>query len=769
MTESNLTYHIPKHHTPAVIVGIKTAVDKTQSEGDELLEYEYKEQVKGFSDEATTSILARRAEIRSSRDGIVRTILVAKGDTISDENQALIEYEVCEHVTQYEGMCCSCYKLVPKDSKSHINITHDATSLSVSRSEAKRLEQDTVNRLLAEGKLSLIVDLDQTLIHATVGKAIDEWVNSQKGVPEDIRKFPLPDSPTPYYIKLSLYELHIYTMGTRNYAAAVANAIDPDGKFFSQRIVSRDENSNEYFVGAGDINADFLPKQAPVVTTLPGPEATATTPDSDDKATTSTTTETSTPETVAASDSPDSTKTLAGLEISASAATTPDKVEPDSEKVKTPSAGKPLTLEDNDHELRNILEILETIHERFYDAREQYLQGESRKQADVKAIIQDMKKTVLRGFNLVFSSIIPLGQDPERADIWRQAAIFGAECSHDLSSRVTHLVAAKPGTAKVAKALHRKTIKIVRPEWLYHSIGKWQRQEESQYLLPDVQGKKNRTSNSPAPTIDPPTTTEAEGANETGLEEDEDGDDEDDQGGISEGMDENHRPLSINKEEMNEHLKSVNWDDLDKEVEDFVGDLDDTDFDSDTSTQSVSRSDVNMEVDQNPTPALNLKRARIPRRSNLGATVTYASSDDDDDEHGNERGDHSPAVATILKPEGDNFDSSQQFGDESDGDMEEEGSDSNDSGIDAAREKKRPRLRAKRRRTIAGNGESLGEDNEEDSDGMGDIELLGESGAEGSAVEDDEEDDDDFLKDLENDIDAQLNESDEVDQGRNND
>jgi hypothetical protein len=42
----------------------------------------------------------------------------------------------------------------------------------------------------------------------------------------------------------SLYELHIYTMGTRNYAAAVANVIDPDGKYFSQRILSRDENSS---------------------------------------------------------------------------------------------------------------------------------------------------------------------------------------------------------------------------------------------------------------------------------------------------------------------------------------------------------------------------------------------------------------------------------------------------------------------------------------------------------------------------------------------
>ena len=37
------------------------------------------------------------------------------------------------------------------------------------------------------------------------------------------------------------YELHICTFGTRNYAHAVANILDEDGKFFSNRILSRDE------------------------------------------------------------------------------------------------------------------------------------------------------------------------------------------------------------------------------------------------------------------------------------------------------------------------------------------------------------------------------------------------------------------------------------------------------------------------------------------------------------------------------------------------
>lgn len=41
-----------------------------------------------------------------------------------------------------------------------------------------------------------------------------------------------------------LYELHVYTMGTRSYANAVCEAIDPTGEFFADRILSRDENSS---------------------------------------------------------------------------------------------------------------------------------------------------------------------------------------------------------------------------------------------------------------------------------------------------------------------------------------------------------------------------------------------------------------------------------------------------------------------------------------------------------------------------------------------
>lgn len=42
-----------------------------------------------------------------------------------------------------------------------------------------------------------------------------------------------------------MYEMHVYTMGTRAYASQVCNVIDPDGSFFSGRILSRDESGSK--------------------------------------------------------------------------------------------------------------------------------------------------------------------------------------------------------------------------------------------------------------------------------------------------------------------------------------------------------------------------------------------------------------------------------------------------------------------------------------------------------------------------------------------
>lgn len=202
-----------------------------------------------------------------------------------------------------------------------IQMTHDNTTLTVSEKEATRVEEDAKRRLLASRRLSLVVDLDQTIIHATVDPTVGEWKedkdNPNHQALRDVRQFQLIDDGPGmrgcwYYIKLrpgledflqnvaELYELHIYTMGTRAYAQNIADIIDPTRQLFGDRILSRDESGSltaknlqrlfpvdtkmvviiddrgdvwrwspnlmkvspyDFFVGIGDINSSFLPKK----------------------------------------------------------------------------------------------------------------------------------------------------------------------------------------------------------------------------------------------------------------------------------------------------------------------------------------------------------------------------------------------------------------------------------------------------------------------------------------------------------------------------
>lgn len=202
-----------------------------------------------------------------------------------------------------------------------ISMAHDNTTLTVSQREATRVEEDAKRRLLASRRLTLVVDLDQTIIHATVDPTVGEWKEDKQNpnhkAVRDVRQFQLIDDGPGmrgcwYYIKLrpgleeflqnvaEIYELHIYTMGTRAYAQHIVDIIDPTRKLFGDRILSRDESGSltvkdlqrlfpvdtkmvviiddrgdiwrwcpnlikvspyDFFVGIGDINSSFLPKK----------------------------------------------------------------------------------------------------------------------------------------------------------------------------------------------------------------------------------------------------------------------------------------------------------------------------------------------------------------------------------------------------------------------------------------------------------------------------------------------------------------------------
>jgi RNA polymerase II subunit A-like phosphatase len=152
--------------------------------------------------------------------------------------------------------------------------------VQINRAQATALDTESTNRLLEHRKLSLIVDLDQTILHATVDPTVGEWKNDPQNpnygalskvgmfrlrtdgsaIKEEIdvekAKSQQEDEGCWYYVKQrpglenfladlsTRYEMHVYTMGTRSYAESVCRLVDPKGTIFGARILSRDENGS---------------------------------------------------------------------------------------------------------------------------------------------------------------------------------------------------------------------------------------------------------------------------------------------------------------------------------------------------------------------------------------------------------------------------------------------------------------------------------------------------------------------------------------------
>eukprot|EP00842_Homolaphlyctis_polyrhiza_P004137 jgi/Hompol1/4724/HPOL_001824-RA len=462
-----------------------------------------------------------------------------------------------------------------------LQITHDGFGVKISEQEALRIECETASRLLDERKLTLVLDLDQTVIHAAVDPTVGEWmadpdnpnypaltclthaVTICRVCHQDVYKFALPESPGQvYYIKLRpgtrefldeismKYEMHIYTMGTRNYANFVAKILDPTGLLFGNRILSRDDSGSfsfkslqrlfpcdqsmvvivddradvwhwspnllrikayDFFVGIGDINepvyavaneineAHHRAKVAAsssdrTVTTSaasasPSPSPTA------HSSTSSTSTATASPSTPAGSSTSATTLTVAAPSDILSTeipeledGKIPSDTESDSEtsehkaEILAKMQDRPV-LVDNDRELSLIRKLMNCIHKVFY---QRFSQGNVLG-SDVGKIIPEIKHDVLSGAHILFTSVIPLGYEPQKHEYWISATLFGAVCHLELDNDVTHVIAGKIGTAKVNAAKKRDDLVIVKLEWLLDSLQAWTWLDETPYLIyPDT-------------------------------------------------------------------------------------------------------------------------------------------------------------------------------------------------------------------------------------------------------------------------------------------
>ncbi|KAJ2450517.1 CTD phosphatase Fcp1 [Coemansia sp. RSA 2336] len=634
---------IPKRHEPATVVEFKVGEGDSVDRQAPLLVYEYKKQITEQDPEALDLAVFKalnkqanadgtyslREFLRTPFEGTVTRINCLVGDKVN-HGEVLVEMEVpCAHGTVFNGLCGLCGQDVSGVDKSgvprtqaNIDMFHEATGLRVSTDVAAAIDADTQSRLWEQKKLSLIIDLDQTIIHATdtANPHFGSWLienyqgpehpdthpPSDQQLPPDIRSFFLPRVIPEYFIKLrpglrnfletisKYYEMHIYTMGTRPYADAVAAIVDPQGRYFGRRILSRDESGSqevknlqrlfpvdtsmvtilddradvwkwspnlikvhpyEFFRGVGDINAGSLGQHKPSAALLePTPEGDSST-----------------------GNHPQAQEEI----IEAEAA---DGVEASSK-----NADKRKGLVDRDRELFIIERVLLSIHAQYYEQ----LAGQPRPPPDLAHILTREKQRVLEGVVLVFSGVFPIDSGappPQQTELWWRAQSFGARCELEVTDQTTHVVAGRVGTEKVnaARRRHRGSKSpeaslpiIVKPKWLQDSIYEWKRMDETMYLwfdedkdavsrLRDLQlhdkpaGKKRKSKDSGISATDasrsPLVNRSVQRVREdNGYESSQTTD-------LEEELERQEAGLEDHEEEVNSFVQNIDWDDLEREA-----------------------------------------------------------------------------------------------------------------------------------------------------------------------------------------------------------
>ncbi|KAK2628999.1 hypothetical protein QTJ16_002102 [Diplocarpon rosae] len=568
----------------------------------------------------------------SSTEGKLKSWKVKEGMVVERDLMFAEVEETCPHSVQFQGLCGMCGKDMTEMSwasasddteRAKINMIHDQTSLKVSEDEASKAEEELQRRLLKHRKLSLVVDLDQTIIHACIEPTVGEWQRDKTSpnyeAVKDVKAFQLNDdgprglaSGCWYYIKMrpglaeflakvsELYELHVYTMGTRAYAMNIAKIVDPDKKLFGDRIISRDENGNvtakslarlfpvdtkmvviiddradvwpknrpnlikvvpyDFFLGIGDINSSFLPKreELPPMQSLMKKKVSETelgdeeTKEGDEASKG----KDASPKEIkpAEKDQPQESKQDEGSKVSALAELVAmgsgddqalrleqaaeqekslekqltdrpllhmqeklDKEESDT-PAEEPSNGNTMPeqphhrhnlLVDNDVELQYLQQHLTRLHKAFYEEYDSALvtahggrvaqlkPGHNQRVSiknkaidlkivpDIGIVMPRLKAKTLHGCTIVMSGLVPLQADIMRTEIGLQAASFGANIQAKVNRKVTHLVAStsRTRTHKVRQAAKYPNIKIVNQQWLLNSMSKWEKEDETPYLV----------------------------------------------------------------------------------------------------------------------------------------------------------------------------------------------------------------------------------------------------------------------------------------------
>ncbi|KAG8981607.1 Carboxy-terminal domain (CTD) phosphatase, partial [Tulasnella sp. 427] len=509
---------------PVVITSIAAQQSTTVERGTKLLHYSFEfTPRRTYSPDPSVKAPAPKAEKRfssweSTAEGVIQEWHIRSGQVITSqaakETPALTILEPCSHSMQINGLCSQCgkdmtqadYIGIGDEARAGIQMNHGAAGPVVSSAEARRIEEESARRLKQARKLILIVDLDQTIVHATVDPTVGEWIAQGKAYENKLaekaaakagKDVPRPkedddedsDSSSDSEIEVNpnwetLKDVAQFKLASETAARRGRPAVkeEPCDYYIKPRpglstfLTSLKEKYEMHVYTMGEVEAAIVAAaQSKAVTSQLEERPLAKMQEKLDKDQEKEETKGGAPEPNGDSGG---LKAHNGREITITTTTTTIKAKPSSVT------------------MIGSWNILHEVHRRYYEAYDEKkanaIPGKGKQRGSLAkntkvpdVIIPALKSEVLAGVRILFSSVIPLGTPPEQSEAWRCAREFGAKCATKLTDEVTHVVSAKEGTHKVLEAFHRGNVKVVWTKWFNDCIALWKHLEEKDdYLLP---------------------------------------------------------------------------------------------------------------------------------------------------------------------------------------------------------------------------------------------------------------------------------------------
>ncbi|KAL4184361.1 hypothetical protein AMTRI_Chr10g630 [Amborella trichopoda] len=330
------------------------------------------------------------------------------------------------------------------------------------KERARRIEEQ--NKMFSAQKLSLVLDLDHTLLNSAkfieVDRVHDEILKKKEERDRlkprrHLFRFPhmgmwtkLRPGIWNFLERASkLYELHICTMGNKVYATEMAKLLDPTGSLFAGRVISKGDDGDPF-------DTDKRLQKSKDLDGVLGMESAVVIIDDSAKVW------------------PHHKHNLIVVE----------------RYTYFPCSRRqfglhgPSLLEINHDErpkdgtLASSLAVIETIHQSFFSNR-------SLDEIDVKEILACEQAKILKGCKVVFSRIFHVGfTNPHLHPLWKTAEKFGAICTNQIDDEVTHVVAISLGTEKVNWAMSTGRY-VVHPGWLEASTLLYRRANERDFPI----------------------------------------------------------------------------------------------------------------------------------------------------------------------------------------------------------------------------------------------------------------------------------------------